>query len=237
MKNRHTKQTIGLAAAVALALVILSGPASAQQATRSQTPVAETSYLRDTSGNVPMSAYALCWHTGFGPVSSTPTIGCDPALVKTSAAAPVEPAPVAEPVAAAEVAPAPMPVAQKLTFDADALFDFDKSQLRPEGRATLDKFVDRIKGINPEAIVVVGHTDRVGTTEYNQRLSEERAGSVKAYLVSLGIDPSRVQASGKGETEPATSAGECMSGSRKVIACLQPDRRVDIALVGARISG
>ena len=216
MTNTPMKQATGLAAAVALALVILSGNAIAQQA---QAPVAQTSYLRGTSGDVPTSAYGLCWHTGFAPASPTYTPGCDPKLVPASVALPVERA----------------LVAQKLTFDADALFDFDKSSLRPAGRATLDNFVDRIKGINPEAITTVGHTDRIGSSQYNQRLSEERAESVKAYLVGAGIASSRVQASGKGETQPLTRDGECLSGSAKVIACLQPDRRVDIELLGARI--
>jgi OOP family OmpA-OmpF porin len=217
-----------------LALVILSGGASAQQA---QTPVADTGYLRDTRGAVPMSAYGLCWHTGTGPVSPW-TAGCDPKLVPASVVMVVEPAPIAKPVAVAVVAPAapaPKPVAQKLTFDADALFDFDKSVLRPAGRATLDDFVDRIKGINPEAIMTVGHSDRIGSSQYNQGLSEERAESVKTYLVSIGIASSRVYTSGKGETQPVTFADECLSGSAKVIACLQPDRRVDIELIGAKI--
>jgi OmpA-OmpF porin, OOP family len=229
MTNTNMKQATGLIAAVALALIILSGGVSAQ------TPVANTSYLRDTGGNVPMSAYGLCWHTGFGPVSPNWTEGCDPKLVPASVTLPVEAAPVAEPAAAAVVAPAPAPVAQKLTFDADMLFDFDKSSLRPAGRTTLDNFVDRIKGINPEAITTVGHTDRIGSSQYNQRLSEERAESVKTYLVGAGIASSRVQSSGKGETQPVTLAGECVSGSAKVLNCLQPDRRVDVELIGARI--
>jgi OOP family OmpA-OmpF porin len=228
-----TKQTIGLAAAVSLALVILSGSASAQQSTPQVVgpqPAANTGYLRDTRGAVPMSAYGLCWHTGTGPASAW-TAGCDPALVPAPVAKVVAPAPIVM----AAVAPAPKPVAQKLTFDADALFDFDKSTLRPAGRATLDDFVDRIKGINPEAIMTVGHTDRIGSSPYNQRLSEERAESVKTYLVGIGIASNRVQTSGKGETQPVTLAGECLSGSAKVIACLQPDRRVDIELIGAKI--
>jgi OOP family OmpA-OmpF porin len=232
MTHTYMKQTTGLAAAVALALAILSGGASAQQ---TQTPVAGTSYLRDTGGYVPTSGYGLCWHTGTAPASPTYTPGCDPKLVPVSVALPVESAPAAKPAAVAAVAPAPVVVAQKLTFDADMLFDFDKSSLRPAGRATLDNFVDRIKGINPEAITTVGHTDRIGSSQYNQRLSEERAESVKTYLVGAGIASRRVQASGKGETQPVTLAGECLSGSAKVISCLQPDRRVDIELIGARI--
>jgi OOP family OmpA-OmpF porin len=233
MTNATMKQATGLAAAVALALAVLSGGAIAQQAAGPPTTGANTSYLRDTSGNVPLSAYGVCWRTGFGPASPAPA--CDPKLVAAAVVLPVEPAPVAQPAVVAAPAPVPAPVIQKLTFDADMLFDFDKSSLRPAGRATLDDFASRIKGIDPEAIKTVGHTDRVGSSEYNQRLSEQRAEAVKTYLVSIGIAAQRVVTSGKGETEPVTRAGDCPGGkSAKVISCLQPDRRVDIALVGAR---
>src|SRR3954466_5499717 len=113
MTNTYMKQTTGLTAAVALALAILSGGASAQ------TPVADMSYVRDARGNVPVSAYGLCWHTGTAPASPTWTAGCDPnpKLVPAYIAMAAEPAPVSKPAAVA--APAPAPVAQKLTFDAD----------------------------------------------------------------------------------------------------------------------
>jgi len=233
MTSMITKQSTGLAAAVALAF-ILSGNAIAQQAVGPQTPVAKTGYLRDAGGNVPLSAYGLCWHTGFAPASPTWTEGCDEKLVPVAVATPVEPAPV---VAAAAPPPVPAPVVlEKLSFDADMLFDFGKSSLRPAGRATLDDFAARIKGIDPETIKTVGHTDRIGSSEYNQRLSEERAESVKAYLVGIGIDAQRVETSGKGENEPVTRAGDCPGAkSAKVISCLQPDRRVDVALVGSRM--
>jgi OmpA-OmpF porin, OOP family len=236
MTNVPMKQSTGLAAAVALALLILSGGAIAQQAVDVQAPAAKTGYLRDSSGSVPMSAYGLCWHTGFAPASPTWTEGCDPKLVPISVALPVAPAPVAQPAVVVAAAPAPAPVVlEKLSFDADMLFDFGKSSLRPAGRATLDDFATRIKGIDPEAIKTVGHTDRVGSSEYNQRLSEERAESVKAYLVGIGIAAQRVETSGKGKTDPVTLAGDCAGAkSAKVISCLQPDRRVDVALIGAR---
>ncbi len=232
------KQSTGLAASVALALVVLSTHTIAQEAAGPQARAADSTYLRDSGGSVPRSAYGLCWHTGFAPASPGFTDGCDAKVVAAAVAVPVEPAPVAQPavVAAAAPPPAPAPVVlEKLTFDADMLFDFGKSSLRPAGRATLDDFAARIKGIDPEAIKTVGHTDRIGSSAYNQVLSEERAESVKAYLVGIGIAPQRVQTSGKGETDPVTQAGDCPGGkSAKVISCLQPDRRVDVALVGAR---
>jgi OOP family OmpA-OmpF porin len=157
-------------------------------------------------------------------------MGCDPKLMSASAAMTLEPE-------AAAAVPAATPVAQRLTFDADTLFDVDKSVLRPEGRAALNRFVDKVKGINPETIMVVGHASRPGSVRHNQVLSEERAESVKAYLVRIGMAPYRVQTSGVGETQPVTFAGECLSDmSTKAIACRQPDRRVDIQLIGAKIS-
>jgi len=240
MTHLFMKQSTGLAAAVALALIVLSGNAIAQQVAGPQSPAASNGYLRDTGGNVPQSAYGLCWHTGFAPASPTYTEGCDPKLVPVAVALP-EPAPAAQPAVVAAAAPPPAPapapvVLERLTFDADMLFDFGKSSLRPAGRATLDDFAARIKGIDPEAIKTVGHTDRIGSSAYNQVLSEERAESVKAYLVGIGIAAQRVETSGKGETQPVTLAGDCPGGkSAKVISCLQPDRRVDIALVGSRM--
>jgi OmpA-OmpF porin, OOP family len=236
MTHLFTKQSTGLAAAVALALIVLSTHAIAQQVVAPQTPAAKTGYLRDAGGNVPLSAYGLCWHTGFAPASPTWTEGCDAKLVPVAVTLP-EPAPVAQPAVVAAAAPPPVPVVlEKLSFDADMLFDFGKSSLRPAGRATLDDFAARIKGIDPEAIKTVGHTDRIGSSAYNQVLSEERAESVKAYLVGIGIAAQRVETSGKGENEPVTLAGDCPGRkSAKVISCLQPDRRVDIALVGSRM--
>ncbi len=238
MTHMLMKQSTGLAAAVALALIILSAHATAQEAAGPQARAADSAYLRDAGGSVPQSAYGLCWHTGFAPASPTFTEGCDPKLVPVAVATPVEPAPVPQPAVVAAAAPPPVPapvVLEKLAFDADMLFDFGKSSLRPAGRATLDDFAARIKGIDPETIKTVGHTDRIGSGAYNQVLSEERAESVKAYLVGIGIAPQRVETSGRGETDPVTRAGDCPGGkSAKVIACLQPDRRVDIALVGSR---
>ena len=237
MTKSFTKQNVGLAGAVAMALAIFSGTANAQ-ATRAE----DSGYITDTRGNIPVSGFGLCWHNGFGPPPIS-TAQCDPNFKPAAqpVAKLVEPAPVTRPVAVAAVtpaaSPAPMPVAQKVTIDADTLFDFDKAVLRPAGRATLDDFVARMKGINPEVIMAFGHADRLGSERYNQHLSEERVGAVKAYLVSLGVAPNRMHTEGKGESQPVTKAGECVGGtSAKLIACLQPDRRVDIEVVGTRIA-
>ena len=236
MTKSFTKQNIGLAAAVAMALAILSGTANATDAAN------DSGYVNDTRGNIPMSAFGLCWHSGFGPAPIS-TAECDPNFrpAVQPVAERVEPAPAAKPVAVAAMTPAappaPVPVAQKVTIDADTLFDFDKAVLRPAGRATLDGFVAKMKDINPEVVMAVGHADRLGSDSYNQRLSEQRVDAVNAYLVSLGIAPNRIHTEGKGESQPVTKAGECEGAkSAKVIACLQPDRRVDIEVVGTRIA-
>src|ERR1700704_4651236 len=124
---------------------------------------------------------------------------------------------------------------EKVVFDAGALFDFDAYQLRPEGRAALDDFLGRLKGTSLGMISAVGHADRLGSEDYNQILSEDRAEAVKAYLVSKGIEPDRVRAEGRGIRQPVTKPGECADGKNaKVIACLQSDRRVGIEVAGTR---
>jgi OOP family OmpA-OmpF porin len=127
------------------------------------------------------------------------------------------------------------PSGDKVTVAADALFDFNKATLRPAGKAKLDEVVAMSKQIKLEVIIAVGHTDRIGSDAYNQKLSERRAASVKSYLVSKGVEANRVYTEGKGEKQPVTQPGQCPGGkSAKVIACLQPDRRVDIELIGTK---
>jgi OmpA-OmpF porin, OOP family len=230
MSESFNKKQIGLAVVCALALGILSGPANAQNPDNK-------AYLDDTRGAAVMSNFGLCWHTSFGPPPpSSPE--CDPNYVAYVAPPAVQPAPApaAPPmVAAMAPPPAPVPVGQKLTLDADTLFDFDKATLRPAGRDTLDTFMGQLKDITPETIMAIGHADRIGTDRYNQHLSEQRVATVKAYMVSKGVDANRIYTEGKGETQPVTKAGDCAGPkSAKVIACLQPDRRVDIEVIGTK---
>jgi OmpA-OmpF porin, OOP family len=188
-------------------------------------------YMIDQRGNVAKSGYGLCWRTGYW----TPAMAiaeCDPDLVKK----PAEPA-AAAPAAAPVVPPAatPKPAAEKVTLSADALFDFDKAVLRPEGKAKLDDVVAKAKEIKLEVIIAVGHADRFGTDAYNQKLSERRAAAVKEYAVSKGIEPNRVYTEGKGKKQPVTKPDQCKGPkSKKVIECLQPDRRVEIEVIGTK---
>lgn len=169
----------------------------------------------------------LCWRdSNWTP--ATAAVGCDGAIVAAKAA----PAPVAPPAAApapavVKPAPAPMPVAAtKVTYAADAFFDFDKSVLKPEGKAKLDDLVGKVKDINLEVIIAVGHTDSVGTNAYNQKLSVRRSEAVKAYLVSKGIEKNRVYTEGKGELQPVAD-NKTKEGRAK-------NRRVEIEVVGTR---
>ena len=126
--------------------------------------------------------------------------------------------------------PVPQPAVKpvlpvKMVFKSDALFDFDKSTLKPEGKKNLDGLLTQIKGMQLEVAIAVGHTDAIGTEPYNQALSERRAQAVKAYLVSQGIPPGRVRTQGKGETEPVDT-NDTEEGRAK-------NRRVEVTLVEA----
>jgi OOP family OmpA-OmpF porin len=170
----------------------------------------------------------LCWRDAFW-TPATAAKGCDGALVPPPppAPAPVAVAPAPPPAAAPAPAPAPQPpAATKVTYAADAFFDFDKSVLKPEGKAKLDDLVGKVKGINLEVIIAVGHTDSVGTDAYNQKLSVRRAEAVKAYLVSKGIEKNRVYTEGKGEKQPVAD-NKTAEGRAK-------NRRVEIEVVGTR---
>jgi OOP family OmpA-OmpF porin len=135
--------------------------------------------------------------------------------------------------------PAPLPpsVPQKVIFSADSLFDFDNATVKPAGRQELDKFAADLKGVDFNVINVTGHTDRIGSHAYNQKLSTRRATAVSAYLVeSAGLPASKISARGVDGSDPVTKPGECVGTevTPALIKCLQPDRRVDIEVSGQR---
>lgn len=209
-----------------IGLFAAAGAAQAQTA-------GERVYVIDQRGEVVISGTGLCWRTGYW----TPAAAAkDPAGCKCDKD--LLPKEVCEPViakAAPAAAPAAKPSGDKITVAADALFDFNKATLRPAGKAKLDEVVAKAGAIKLEVIIAVGHTDRIGSDAYNQKLSERRAAAVKQYLVSKGIDANRVYTEGKGKKNPVTKPDQCLGKtSPKVIACLQPDRRVDIELIGTK---
>jgi OOP family OmpA-OmpF porin len=166
----------------------------------------------------------LCWRDNFWtPATAAP--GCDGAIVPVAAPAPA-PVVVAPPVAAPAVVPVAPPAATKVTYAADAFFDFDKSVIKPAGKEKLDDLIGKIKDINLEVIIAVGHTDSVGSDTYNQKLSVRRSEAVKAYLVSKGIEKNRVYTEGKGEKQPVAD-NKTAEGRAK-------NRRVEIEVVGTR---
>ena len=176
----------------------------------------------------------LCWRdANWTPATAAP--GCDGAIAKAAAPAPAPaaaPAAPAAPAAAAPVAPraaapAPQPpAATKVTYAADAFFDTNKSIIKPEGKAKLDDLVGKIKGINLEVIIAVGHTDSDASDAYNQALSVRRSEAVKAYLTSKGVEKNRVYTEGKGEKQPVAD-NKTKEGKAK-------NRRVEIEVVGTR---
>jgi OmpA-OmpF porin, OOP family len=169
----------------------------------------------------------LCWRDAFWtPATAAP--GCDGAIVPPApvVAPPVAVAPPPPPVVAPPPAPPAPPAATKVTYAADAFFDFNKSVIKPEGKAKLDDLVGKIKDINLEVIIAVGHTDSVGGDAYNQKLSIRRSEAVKAYLVSKGIEKNRVYTEGKGEKQPVAD-NKTAEGRAK-------NRRVEIEVVGTR---
>jgi OOP family OmpA-OmpF porin len=232
-----------LATLVFAATAAMAGSASAQSAppyapltTDIQARTPYSAYVQDARGVIARDPFGLCWRTGYWtPADAVP--GCDaPLCVEperlengkcVAPPPPPAPAPVATPEPAPKAVPvAPVPTSEKVSYSADAFFDFDKAVLKPAGKASLDDLVSKLKDINLEVIIAVGHTDSVGTDAYNQKLSVRRAEAVKAYLQSKGVEANRVYTEGKGEKQPVAD--------NKTAAGRAKNRRVEIEVVGTR---
>lgn len=193
------------------ASAVVAASASAQTMTEYMAKKPYSGYLQTQRDTIVRSGTGLCWHTGYWtPADAVP--GCDGPLTQPAAQAPV--------VAAA------VPTAQKVTYAADAFFDFDKAVVKPEGKAKLNELANALSGMDIEVIVAVGHTDWIGTDKYNQKLSERRANAVKAYLVSQGVPAEKIFTEGKGKSQPIAS-NKTKEGRAK-------NRRVEIEVVANR---
>lgn len=167
------------------------------------------------------SGTGLCWrNSSWTPATAHPD--CDGALKAEPKVVVVE-TPKAAPAPKVE---APKPVVVKVSYASDAFFDFDKSVIKPAGKAKLDELVKQIKTIKLEVIIAVGHTDSIGTDAYNMKLGERRANAVKAYLVSQGVEANRIYTESKGEKQPVAD-NKTKEGRAK-------NRRVEIEVVGTK---
>lgn len=202
---------------LAMASITLAGIAGADEITKE-------GYLIDSRGDVVKSGTGLCWHTGYW----TPAMAimeCDPDLVQKPVTrittAPVPPVP-----------PIPGIVHAPVTLQTETLFDFDSSVIRADGKKKLDdEVVGKMKEYpQDEVVLLTGHADRIGSEAYNQNLSQRRADAVRAYMIDQGIEAKRIQTAAKGESEPIVSCdnvkGMVNSKNRKLVVCLQPNRRV-----------
>ena len=213
--SKKTWMPLLIAAGVALSALPFTASAQLQNG-----------YWNGPGNTIWKSGAGLCWRAGFW----TPAMAiaeCDPDLMPKPAMQPTPPPPPPPPVKpAAKPAAKPAPVAEKVTLAADVLFDFDKAILKNEGKNKLDDLATKVKAINLEVVIAIGHTDSIGSDAYNQKLSVRRAESVKAYLVSKGVEPNRVYTEGKGEKQPVAS-NKTKDGRQK-------NRRVEIEVIGTK---
>jgi OmpA-OmpF porin, OOP family len=198
-------------------------------------------YAVASDGNVVRSGFGQCVRSGHW----TPANAAEPCdrMATASVPAPVpvaapklEPAPA--PIAVAPPEP-PRPVIQKVTLATDVLFDFNKAELKDSGKQKLDELAGQVKDASIDEIIAVGHADRIASEDYNQKLSEQRAQAVKDYLAGKVANANRVTAQGKGESSPVTGEdckkmGPESGSNKKLVSCLQPDRRVEIEVLGTR---
>jgi len=210
---KKTWMPLLIAAGVAMSVTSLN--VAAQESTKNGY------WTQGIGGPVWRNAYGECWRAAYW----TPAMAiaeCDPVMAPRVAPPPpppVKPAPKPAPAK-------PKPVAEKVTLAADVLFDFDKSILKNEGKNKLDDLASKVKAINLEVVIAIGHTDSIGSDAYNQKLSVRRAESVKAYLVTRGVEPNRIYTEGKGEKQPVAS--------NKTSDGRQKNRRVEIEVIGTR---
>lgn len=243
MKQGYKTLVVAFAAAIGMVPAAMAQ----QQEIKINPAVKIVPYAVDARNVVVRNATGLCWRTGYWTkelAASTLVEGnefpvgcyCDKDLMPKEVCEPPKVEAKKE-EAAKPVVPGAKPAAEKVTIAADALFDYDKATLRDEGKAKLTEFAAKAKELAIEVIIAVGHTDRIGSDKYNQSLSERRAAAVKEFLIGQQIDPNRVYTEGKGKTQPVSQCknlGAENGKNKKLIECLQPDRRVEIEVIGTK---
>ena len=229
MQSTFSKQHAALAIACTLAFGLFSSAANAQAMDPN-----EKALVIDSRGMPVTSGDGRCVHSGFGPAPAW-NAACH-APLPVPVAQVVAPAPAAvAPVAA--VLAVPVVVYQNVKFDADVMFDSGKAELRPASREALDAFIGKLEGLESQPVIAVGHADRMGSESANQALSEARVSAVKTYLIGKGLTADRIQTSAVGESQPSTATADCKEAKSKTnIACLQADRHVMIEVSGSRIA-
>jgi OOP family OmpA-OmpF porin len=225
----------------------MAAPAAAAASGATAAPSALPGYAQSSNGQVVLSGFGTCVRAGHwapqhaaepcdrmavaqvepppAPVAAAP----EPKLEPAPAAA--APAPAPAPLAAPEP---PRPVIQRITLSSDVLFEFDKAALRDTGKQKLDEIVSATKDARVEEVLAIGYADPIGSDQYNEKLSAARAQAVREYLVQNGVSPERIKSEGRGETREF-SAGSCAKlTGKKLIDCFEPNRRVDVELLGSR---
>jgi len=236
------------AVAIAAALAAFANVAGAQSTQASAAPKALPGYAQSSNGQVVLNGFGTCVRAGHWALQHAAE-PCDriavaqlqppPAPVAAAPEPKLEPAPAPAPAPLVLAAPPPRPVIQKVTLSTETLFDFNKAELKETGKRRIDELITQVKDANIDEIVAIGHADRIASEEYNQKLSEQRAQAVKGYIEEQMGRQHRVSAEGKGESQPVTGEdckkmGPERASNRKLVSCLQPDRRVEIEVLGTR---
>ena len=199
-------------------------------------------YAQSSNGQVVLNGFGTCVRSGHWapqhaaePCDRIAVARLEPPPVPVAAAPEpkLEPAPAPVPAPLAVVEP-PRPVIQRITLSADVLFEFDKAQLRETGKQKLDEIASATKDARVEEVLAIGYADPIGSEQYNEKLSAARAAAVREYLVQKGVSAERIKSEGRGETREF-SAGTCAKlTGKKLIDCFEPNRRVDVELLGSR---
>lgn len=223
--------------AAGLVIGISAGTTSAQSLTNIQANPTSSAYLQDGRGVVARSGHGLCWRTGYWTPADS-IAGCDgelaPPIVKATAP------PIAPPVAEKTTSPAPTPPAAQspkrcdfaVTLENDQTFQFGKTLLTMNAKKRIDEAVlSKLSACGKiDIIIVTGHADRLGSQQFNQKLSDQRANMVAAYLKSKGVAVP-IDTLGAGKTQSVKSCSDKLD-HKTLVECLAPNRRVVIEVRG-----